>query len=82
MDFTWSENSGTAKDSYADLLQTGAGTSASRLGMADLGLATLADMRAHAEMICSLKPQGPPVIADIDTGYGVSLREMCRNLLG
>lgn len=43
--------------------------------MADLGLATLHDMRAHAEMICSLKPHGPPVIADMDTGYGVSHRQ-------
>ena len=42
--------------------------------MADIGLATLYDMRAHAEMICSLKPNGPPVIADMDTGYGVSDR--------
>ena len=42
--------------------------------MADLGLATLSDMRAHAEMICNLKPHGPPVIVDMDTGYGVSHR--------
>nr|POE82226.1 2,3-dimethylmalate lyase [Quercus suber] len=55
------------------LYMTGAGTAASRLGMADLGLATLSDMRAHAEMICNLKPDGPPLIADMDTGYGVEL---------
>ena len=50
--------------------QTGAGTTASRLGMADLGLAQLSDMRENAEMIASLDPFGPPLIADIDTGYG------------
>lgn len=52
------------------LYMTGAGTAASRLGMADLGLATLADMRAQAEMISNLDPFGAPVIADMDTGYG------------
>jgi len=55
---------------FEALYMTGAGTSASRLGMADLALATLADMRAHAEMISNLEPQGPPVIADMDAGYG------------
>lgn len=41
----------------------------SKLGWADLGLATLNDMRANAEMIASLDPS-VPVIADADTGYG------------
>jgi 2-methylisocitrate lyase-like PEP mutase family enzyme len=41
----------------------------SRLGWADLGMATLNDMRANAEMIASLNPS-VPVIADADTGYG------------
>jgi len=50
--------------------QTGAGTTASRLGMADLGVAQLHDMREHAEMIANLDPYGPPLIADMDTGYG------------
>lgn len=50
--------------------QTGAGTTASRLGMADLGLAQLHDMREHADMIANLDPDGPPLIADMDTGYG------------
>jgi len=66
---------------FDGLYMTGAGTSASRLGMADLGLATLHDMRAHAEMICNLKPHGPPVIADMDTGYGGSMmvyRSVCE----
>lgn len=53
-----------------DPQQTGAGTTASRLGMADLGVAQLHDMREHAEMIANLDPQGPPLIADMDTGYG------------
>lgn len=38
--------------------------------MADLGVAQLHDMREHAEMIANLDPQGPPLIADMDTGYG------------
>ncbi len=51
-------------------IQTGAGTTASRLGQPDLGLAQLSDMRAHADMIANLDPYGTPVIADMDTGYG------------
>lgn len=43
--------------------------SMSRLGWADLGLATLNDMRASAETIASLNPS-VPLIADADTGYG------------
>lgn len=38
--------------------------------MADLGIAQLHDMREHAEMIANLDPSGPPLIADMDTGYG------------
>lgn len=38
--------------------------------MADLGVAQLHDMREHAEMIANLDPSGPPLIADMDTGYG------------
>ncbi|KAI9845980.1 MAG: hypothetical protein M1837_004386 [Sclerophora amabilis] len=55
---------------FQALYMTGAGTTASRLGMADLGIAQLHDMREHAEMIANLDPQGPPLIADMDTGYG------------
>ncbi|EXJ58530.1 methylisocitrate lyase [Cladophialophora yegresii CBS 114405] len=51
------------------LYMTGAGTCASRLGQPDLGLATLNDMREHAEMIANLDP-AIPLIADADTGYG------------
>ncbi|KIW73233.1 hypothetical protein PV04_01367 [Phialophora macrospora] len=54
---------------YDALYMTGAGTSMSRLGWADLGIATLNDMRANAEMIASLNPS-VPLIADADTGYG------------
>jgi 2-methylisocitrate lyase-like PEP mutase family enzyme len=38
--------------------------------MADLGIAQLHDMRENAEMIAGLDPHGPPLIADMDTGYG------------
>lgn len=41
----------------------------SRLGMPDLGVATLNDMRDTASMIASLNPS-VPLIADADTGYG------------
>ncbi|EXK48050.1 methylisocitrate lyase [Fusarium oxysporum f. sp. melonis 26406] len=50
-------------------LETGAGVTASVHGCADLGIATLNDMRRSAEMIASLSPF-TPVIADADTGYG------------
>ncbi|KAH8679997.1 isocitrate lyase family protein-like protein [Tricladium varicosporioides] len=51
------------------LYMTGAGTTMSRLGIADLGVATMNDMRDNAAMIASLDPT-VPVIADADTGYG------------
>ena len=41
----------------------------SRLGMADLGLATFTDMHQNAAMLASIDPT-VPVIADADTGYG------------
>ena len=43
--------------------------SVSRLGMPDLGIATLNDMRDNAGMIASLDRR-VPLIADADTGYG------------
>lgn len=49
------------------LCMTGAGTTTSRLGQPDLGIAQLADMRANAEMIGSLNPD-VPLVADMDTG--------------
>jgi len=51
------------------LYMTGAGTCASKLGQPDLGMATMNDMREHAEMIANLDPE-IPLIADADTGYG------------
>lgn len=54
------------------LYMTGAGTAASRLGMPDLGLATLHDMLDNAAMIASLD-RTVPLIADADTGYGGAL---------
>jgi len=55
---------------FDGMYMTGAGTTASRLGAADLGVAQLADMKANAEMIANLERDGPPLIADMDTGYG------------
>ena len=51
-------------------LKTGAGTTASRIGQPDLAIAQLHEMRENAEMIANLDPFGPPLIADMDTGYG------------
>ena len=45
----------------------------SRLGMADLGVATLNDMRDNASTIASLSPS-TPLIADADTGYGGAIQ--------
>ena len=44
--------------------------------MADLAIAQLHDMREHAEMIANLDPYGPPLIADMDTGYGGKFRRL------
>lgn len=41
----------------------------SKLGWADLGMATQTEMCANAEMIANLDPS-VPLIADADTGYG------------
>ncbi|KAL9106944.1 MAG: hypothetical protein Q9227_008067 [Pyrenula ochraceoflavens] len=51
------------------LYMTGAGTSASLLGHADLGLLSLPQMSTHASNLASLSPT-TPLIADADTGYG------------
>lgn len=47
---------------------TGAGTSVARLGVPDLGLATMDEMVANAAAIADAVAL--PVIADADTGYG------------
>lgn len=41
----------------------------SRLGAADMGIATLNDMLTNASMLASISPR-TPLIADADTGYG------------
>ncbi|KAI4659874.1 uncharacterized protein J4E79_005676 [Alternaria viburni] len=51
------------------LYMTGAGTTMSRLGAADMGIATFTDMLTNASMLASLSPS-TPLIADADTGYG------------
>ncbi|KAK7042579.1 phosphoenolpyruvate pyruvate domain-containing protein [Favolaschia claudopus] len=51
------------------LYQSGAATTASRLGQPDLAIATLNDFTEAAEMVCSIDPT-MPVIADADTGFG------------
>ncbi|KAJ7350595.1 phosphoenolpyruvate pyruvate domain-containing protein [Mycena albidolilacea] len=51
------------------IFDSGAATTASRLGQPDLAIATLNDFVGAAEMVCSLDPT-VPVIADADTGFG------------
>ncbi|KAJ7209796.1 phosphoenolpyruvate pyruvate domain-containing protein [Mycena pura] len=51
------------------LYQSGAATTASRLGQPDLAIATLNDFVGSAEMVCGIS-QSTPVIADADTGFG------------
>ena len=51
------------------LYMTGAGTSISRIGMADLGLTTLTEMTDNARMVANID-RSVPLIADADTGYG------------
>jgi 2-methylisocitrate lyase-like PEP mutase family enzyme len=61
---------GCHETNEADIVwQTGAGTTMSVLGMADMGVATMNDMRDNASMIANLDPD-TPLIADADTGYG------------
>ncbi|KAF5393525.1 hypothetical protein D9757_000575 [Collybiopsis confluens] len=51
------------------LYQSGAATTASRLGQPDLAIATLNDFVEAGQMVASLNPT-VPVIADADTGFG------------
>ena len=53
---------------FTALYMTGYGTVASRLGLADAGIATYTEMAAHARMIAGIT--ATPLIADADTGYG------------
>jgi 2-methylisocitrate lyase-like PEP mutase family enzyme len=56
-------------EGFEHIYMTGAGTAATRLGVPDLGLATMNDMVANARTITSLD-RSVPLIADADTGYG------------
>ena len=50
---------------------TGSGSSASLLGIADLGFTTISEMATHAKnMVLAVDV---PMIADADTGYGNAL---------
>jgi 2,3-dimethylmalate lyase len=57
-----------AKHRYEAMYMTGAGTSAARLGMPDVGLLTLTEMVDNAARIAAVSDI--PVIADADNGYG------------
>jgi 2-methylisocitrate lyase-like PEP mutase family enzyme len=56
---------------FQTVYMTGYGTSASRLGLPDLGFAGLAEMADHARNMASAV--SIPLIADADTGYGNAL---------
>ena len=56
------------KEGFPAVYMTGAGTSATQIGRADLGVATLTEMVANASNIAATVDV--PVIADADTGYG------------
>jgi len=56
---------------YPAVYMTGYGTSASRLGLPDLGFAGLAEMADHARNLAAAV--SIPLIADADTGYGNAL---------
>ncbi|KAJ7915913.1 oxaloacetate acetylhydrolase [Mycena leptocephala] len=59
----------TIEAGFDCLYQSGAATTAARLGQPDLAIATLNDFCEAAEMACSLDPT-MTVIADADTGLG------------
>ena len=59
------------REGFPAVYMTGAGTSVSRLGMPDLGLASVSEMVANAASIAATVDV--PLIADADTGYGGTL---------
>jgi len=59
------------RSGFPAVYMTGYGTSASRLGLPDLGYAGLAEMVDHARNLAAAV--GIPLIADADTGYGNAL---------
>ena len=56
------------RSGFPAVYMTGAGTSISRVGYPDIGLATMSEMAANAAAIANTV--SAPVIADADTGYG------------
>jgi len=56
---------------FSAIYMTGMGTSASRLGLPDYGLATMSEMVANASVMAATVKI--PIIADADTGYGNEL---------
>ena len=56
------------REGFPAVYMTGAGTSATQIGRADLGVATLSEMVTNASNITATVDV--PVIADADTGYG------------
>ena len=56
---------------FSAIYMTGMGTSASRLGLPDYGLATMSEMVANAAAMTFAVET--PIIADADTGYGNEL---------
>lgn len=57
-----------AKHGFEAIYMTGAGTTAVRLGMPDVGLLTMSEMVDNAQRIVDASQL--PLIADADTGYG------------
>src|SRR5277367_3177424 len=57
-----------AQHGFDAVYMTGAGTTATRLGMPDVGLLTMTEMVDNAGRIADAS--GLPVISDADTGYG------------
>ena len=67
-----------AREGFKVIYMTGSGTTASRLGMPDIGLLTMTEMVDNAGRI--VDASGLPVIADADTGYGgpINVRRTTR----
>ena len=57
-----------ARHGFEAVYMTGAGTTATRLGMPDVGLLTMTEMVDNAGRIA--EASGLPLISDADTGYG------------
>ena len=57
-----------AREGFDAIYMTGAGTTAVRLGMPDIGLLTMSEMVDNAARIADAS--GLPLIADADNGYG------------